>query len=542
LCCEILGISRRFKAVKRCTFVSVLCALLFANMLVVATAEEIEKLSIKCAHGDHKACEKLRIAVGELTDQALLAKIALEETDANIRKTAVLKLTDQGLLWKITVRDNDESVRLAAVGKLTDQAQLALTATMNMNPDVGEAAVQKLTDQAILARVAVNATDWNVRSAAVKKLTDQALLSRIAVEDKNSGVSLTAIDKMNDQMLLAKIAIGNNSPVVREAVFRKLTNQALLARLAAEDMNRDVRLRAIAAMDESNPALKRFAGNLHESSFNPIESIARIKLAIQDPRIRNRFPGILLTVSYSSTDKAYGPQGSIIATKWISGESVSFALNQTGRVLANRNWKTVFSDTLTIPFFSRAQSDTIFRPAEVHGEELLAELLRNAEFTQDDLTELSTSEIPELCLGAVAALTDQTLLTKIALEALTTDARIAALKKLTDQALLVRIAGEDNDLSVRKAAEKKLSDLRSMSILAVEAQTPSARIAALKMVTDQALLAKIAVEDQDSNVRITAVAELTDQTLLAKIAADDKEPIVRWTAKQRLDWIRKNTK
>ena len=380
---------------RRYALVSALCVVLFTNILVAATAEEIEKLSNKCARGEHKACEKFRIAVGELTDQALLANIAVVEKDANIRKTAVLKLTDQVLLWKITVSDNSESVRLAAVGKLTNQEQLALTATMNMNPDVGEAAVQRLADQAILAKVAVNATDWNVRSAAVKKLTGQALLAKIATEDKHSGVSLTAIDMLTDQMLLAKIAIGNNSPVVRDAVFRKLTNQTLLTRLAAEDMNRDVRLRAIAAMDESNPAIKHFAGDLHNSSLNPIESIARIKLAVQEPHIRNRFPGILLTVSYSNIFQSYGEFG----IKSVTGESVSFVLSQTGKVLAKREWKTVFPTTFK--FGLGSQSTPIFLPAEVHGEELLAELLRNKEFTQDDLAGLSSSEIPELRLVAL---------------------------------------------------------------------------------------------------------------------------------------------
>ncbi len=49
-------------------------------------------------------------AVERLTDQALLARIALEDTVAYVRRAALLKLTDQAVLLKVALEDMDEEV------------------------------------------------------------------------------------------------------------------------------------------------------------------------------------------------------------------------------------------------------------------------------------------------------------------------------------------------------------------------------------------------------------------------------------------------
>jgi septal ring-binding cell division protein DamX len=60
--------------------------------------------------------------VENLTDQAFLAKIAVEDKAASVRRAAVEKLTDQAVLAKIAVEDKDAIVHRAAVKKLIDQA------------------------------------------------------------------------------------------------------------------------------------------------------------------------------------------------------------------------------------------------------------------------------------------------------------------------------------------------------------------------------------------------------------------------------------
>ena len=82
------------------------------------------------------------------------------------------------------------------VERTTDQTKLAKIALEDKDAEVRRAAVAKLTDQALLAKIAVEAKDADVRSAAVAKLTDQALLAKIAAEDKDLNVCRAAMEKL----------------------------------------------------------------------------------------------------------------------------------------------------------------------------------------------------------------------------------------------------------------------------------------------------------------------------------------------------------
>lgn len=460
----------------RYALVSAFFVLFFTNALHATTADEIGSLSGKCANGDKQACEELQAAVEKLTDQALLAKIAVKEENPDVRQAAVYKLTDQSLLAKIAVQDNNQYVRSAAVINLTDQnvlakiaieavdfrfdvreaflhltdqALLARIAVEAKNEDVRKNAVKDLTDQALRTKIAIEAKDADVRATAVEDLTDQALLAKIAIEDNSTSVRATAVEKLTDQALLTKFAVkDNNSDVraiavekltdqallakvaidakdsdtrkaaiekltdqaplakvavaainadARRATVGKLTNQTLLAKIAVEDKDQITRLLAIASMDGSNPALKSHA-ELGESSLGitPSQvayrdragrSIARIKLAIQEPRIRSRFPGIVSAISVDAVSQSY------TGNKHAEGESISVILSQSGETLAVKDWSTDFPMMIS-------EYGPHFIPAEVHGEDLLAELLSNSVFTQDDLVELSSSKIPEVRLAA----------------------------------------------------------------------------------------------------------------------------------------------
>ena len=461
---------------KRYALISAFFVLFFTNTLRATTADELSVLSGKCANGDENACKELYAAVEKLTDQALLAKIAFNEQNPDVRQAAVYKLTDQALLTKIAEGDNNEYVRSAAVINLTDQAVLAriaieandfgfdvreaflhltdqallariavearnadvrvnavkdLTdqallakiAVEAKNADVRATAVQDLTNQALLAKIAVEDNSTSVRATAVYKLTDQALLAKFAVEDKSSDVRVTAVEKLTDQMLLAKVAVEARDPDTskaaieklteqtplakvavaaihadaRRAAVVKLTNQTLLAKIAVEDKDPITRSLAIAAMDGSNPALKSHA-ELGESSLGRTpsqvayrgraeRSIARIKLAIQEPRIRSRFPGIVSAISVDVVSQSY------TGNKHAEGESISVILSQAGDTLAMKDWSTDFPMMIS-------EYGPHFIPAEVHGEDLLAELLCNSVFTQDDLAGLTSSKIPEVRLAA----------------------------------------------------------------------------------------------------------------------------------------------
>ncbi len=174
----------------------------------------------------------------------MLAKLAVEDQAANVRKAAVEKLTDQEWLAKVVVEGRDTDVRGVAVGKLTDetlltnlqiQAVLAKLAGDHQAAEVRKATVEKLTDQAVLAKIAVKDQVAEVRRAAVKKLTGQSLLAKIAMQDASLDVRITAISKVTDQVLLQRWAANNPQAAIRLASVKGITDdQFLVRRLSVE--------------------------------------------------------------------------------------------------------------------------------------------------------------------------------------------------------------------------------------------------------------------------------------------------------------------
>jgi hypothetical protein len=136
--------------------------------------------------------------------------------------------------------------------------------------------------------------------------------------------------------------------------------------------------------------------------------------------------------------------------------------------------------------------------------------------------------------AAVEKLTDQSLLAKIALEDKEWRVRSCAVWKLTDQSLLAKIALEDKEWTVRCRAVDKFTDQSLVMKFAVEAKSDYVRSHALRKLTDQSLLAKFAVENKDWYDCKVAVEKLTDQAMLAKVAVEGKDSGVCLEALEKL--------
>jgi RNA polymerase sigma factor (sigma-70 family) len=156
-------------------------------------------------------------AVLHLTDQALLAKLAVDDKGLGIRCDAVRRLTDQTVLAKLAFEDQDNSIRWTAVKNLADQALLIKLALEDRVMQVRQLAVENknLTDQAVLAKIALEDKEMSPRYYAADKLTDQAVLAKIALEDKESGVRIVAVRKITDKVVLEKIAANDTDSTVR---------------------------------------------------------------------------------------------------------------------------------------------------------------------------------------------------------------------------------------------------------------------------------------------------------------------------------------
>jgi hypothetical protein len=212
--------------------------------------------------------DRVRIsAVQKLSDQALLAKVAKEASDPYVRRVAlsgvaVAGLSDQGFLAKMAIEDSDGGVRLVAVQKLSDQALLARVTRDASDPRVRSVALSRvadagLLDQGFLAKTAIEDRDGGVRLVAVRKLSDQGLLAKVALEGSDDGVGLAAIQKLSDQLLLAKLALERKSLRVRIAAVGRLTDQPTLLKLASEQPAAAIRLAAVARVSNHDFLLER---------------------------------------------------------------------------------------------------------------------------------------------------------------------------------------------------------------------------------------------------------------------------------------------
>jgi hypothetical protein len=185
-------------------------------------------------------------AVASLTDQVLLAKIAVEDKEASIRLQALsqVKVPEQRLLAKIAVEDVDAGLRMNAANRLTDQQLRASIAVEDKDAGVRANAAAGLSDQVLLAKIAAEDKDPRPRRVATGRQADQTLLARIAVQDNDGNVRMAAVGKLTDQSQLTTVAVEDGDPGVRAAARRRVTDPSLLAKIALEEDKRD-ELRAV---------------------------------------------------------------------------------------------------------------------------------------------------------------------------------------------------------------------------------------------------------------------------------------------------------
>ncbi len=172
---------------------------------------------------DDKACQIRGVVVRKLNDQVLLAKIAMEVQDTKddravrIGRQAADKLTNEVLLAEMGMWVRPEWTR-----KVTDQALLARIAMKSAYDEVREVAVEQLATQASLAKLAIEASDDYVRHKAADKLTDQALLAQVAVAATDTEIRNNAVGCLTNLDLLAKIAVSDKREGVRKRAVHSL--------------------------------------------------------------------------------------------------------------------------------------------------------------------------------------------------------------------------------------------------------------------------------------------------------------------------------
>ena len=484
------------------------CAfLLFAGILIGEDKTTIEKLTYECSSGNQEACKKLveiaksdkdsavrEAAVERLTDQTVLARIALEDFD--VGHTALKNLADQSALVKVAADDKDWRVRLifmfiTAFDSVPAEHRERLM--MQVLP-----VIRVLSYPAVVSAVGDIVsieTEWESRSHQYQRIWDESRMENVKGEIFKCSINIQKLpeplshiwstdfpyqtsflgfvpadvypvdllrkpfEKLTDQSVLAEFARNNSDPGIREAASNNLTDKSVLADIAKNAADWRVRKVAVEKLTDQ---------------------IALADIAKKDQGIDVRLAAVI-----KLTDMT------VLA-------DIAKNINEYGYVreaaLKKLNDQAVLAD--------------IYRND------------KNADIRQAAVKRLSEDHpLRQVVLASkeeVEKLSDQALLADIAKNVADWRVREAAVKKLIDQVLLADIAKNDELWGVRMAAAEKLID-----------QTVA-----------QSVYADIAKNDNEWIVREAAVEKLTNQSVLSNIARSDKDSVVRNAAERRLKELR----
>ena len=192
----------------------------------------------------------IEAAVARVSDQNVLADIAKGEAKRDLAcKLAVARVSDPKLLAVVARTAQYSSAKMVALRRVTDQNVLVDIAKNDRTRDVRVRAVEGVVDQNVLADLAQHDKDGDIRTAAVARVTNQKVLVEIAKQDPLWVIRMTVVARVTDPNVLADIAKNDDMRGVRKAAVSRVTNQGVLEDIAKNDEDADVRNAAMAKMN-----------------------------------------------------------------------------------------------------------------------------------------------------------------------------------------------------------------------------------------------------------------------------------------------------
>jgi hypothetical protein len=161
--------------------VSALVAVCLASVILLVARSDPKGPAVAAirANGDPvatiaKAPEKLEGAIALPIDEVQLEELAAKDVRGSVRRAALRRLTDQDLLARLAVEGRDPDQCEAAVKQLYEQRPLEKVAATAKYRDVRYAAIRKMTNESALAELAIETDDVATCEVAVSRLTDLA--------------------------------------------------------------------------------------------------------------------------------------------------------------------------------------------------------------------------------------------------------------------------------------------------------------------------------------------------------------------------------
>ncbi len=186
-------------------------------------------------------------AIARLSDQTLLADLALSLPEERHRVQAAQRLMDQTQLVRVARSRATSEVRIAAIGRLSSQDVLCDIALHDSAEDVRATALARVDGQAMLGEIV--SAGGITAAAALDRLSDQGVLRKLALATRlHADLRAKAMEKLEDQPALTHLAQEDPEPLVRRAAVQHLIDQRLLETIARDDPSSQVRCAAVARL------------------------------------------------------------------------------------------------------------------------------------------------------------------------------------------------------------------------------------------------------------------------------------------------------
>jgi len=213
-------------------------------------------------------------ALEKITDQISLAKVIMKSQDAEIIDSAWVRLQDQEILKNLADTVTAAGVRIRAIYKILDDNFLLKRSRLDISDAIRMAAVEQIKLDKILTEVALNSYYSGLRNSARMRVTNADLIKKIIAAESIINQKLKDIRYESDQGKLAETAIKGEFDQLCIAAVHNLKDQQALASVAAYSKDRNV---AKIAFTELNDP-KGLEKVLTNASDNAIKIAASVKL------------------------------------------------------------------------------------------------------------------------------------------------------------------------------------------------------------------------------------------------------------------------
>ncbi|MGC2062407.1 MAG: hypothetical protein WA610_05465, partial [Thermodesulfovibrionales bacterium] len=201
-----------------------------------------------------------RAAVEKLTDQTLLAKLAVEARWLDVRVAAIGKVSDQPLLHQWSEKEPQAAIRQAAVWQISEDGFLLQRLPAESSASVRGTIIETLREKGSLRRVALTAYHQENREQAMQRLQKglQDPAPDVVGAHENLERRVKALADETDNGILLTLVFEGEFDVLRAGAARRLSDPAALEQASLRVTNRDV-LKILLAKLEDKTMLKRIA-------------------------------------------------------------------------------------------------------------------------------------------------------------------------------------------------------------------------------------------------------------------------------------------